>query len=259
MKIIKISIFALVAMLFFACSSDLENTLSQENELDAVTAKTIVTSSELSGFADDILADIFEANVSGKSTKNVDCYTSETLGQTTTITFTDCVIEDSEPVNGTLIAEYFIDGLTIGLRITYTDLSVGANQISGTREMYIGSSNEAGMSSIPIETDMQLVLEDGTVITEKGSKILWYTTDMTQEQKIALAGEWAVTKNGKEYQVIIENNLETTLPCEYISKGLLYIYEGDVFASIDFGDGTCDNIALFTDPNGTTEEINLRD
>ena len=101
----------MLTALAFSCSSDLDNP-EAGSELDSVTVKTIVNTSELSAFADTILTDIFQSGVSGKSAKTNDCYTSETDGLVTTITFTDCVVENSELVNGTISATYFVDGNT---------------------------------------------------------------------------------------------------------------------------------------------------
>lgn len=258
MKISKILFVTMLTAFAFSCSNDLDNP-EAGSELDSVTVKTIVNTSELSAFADTILTDIFQSGVSGKSAKTNDCYTSETDGLVTTITFTDCVVENSELVNGTISATYFVDGNTIGLRITYTNLTVGENQITGTREMVLGEENDMGQTSIHIDSDITVVLEDDTIVVEEGSKVIWYTASSSQEQTIAIDGAWTVTTNGKTYNVAIERSLETTLPCEYISAGLMIISEDDASASVDFGDGTCDDLAMFTYPNGTTVEFNLRD
>lgn len=44
--------------------------------------------------------------------------------------------------------------------------------------------------------------------------------------------------------------------CEYILDGIVELYKGGSHVIIDYGDGTCDNVATVT-TDGTTEEINL--
>ena len=260
MKFLKFTAFILFVSVISSCSKDKDNLTMEESDLNAVTVKTIVNTTEVTGFADKILSNIYAFNASGKSAKGAECYTTVTSGQTSTITFTDCTVDGSEAVNGTLIAEYIIEGDALGLEVTYVDLSVGATQISGTRTMLFGVTDQMGQITININSDVQLTLEDGTLVYESGTRQVWFNdaTD-TMGQKISLAGAWNVTKNNTVYNVVITENLETELPCEYVSKGIMTITEGDDTASLNFGDGSCDDVALFTYPNGTTEEITLRD
>jgi len=258
MKILKFTVISFIYVLVFACSSDLETVVNQESEIDALTVKTIINTSELSGFADGILIEIFNSDESGKSARKTDCYTSETNGLTTTLTFTNCVFEGNDAVNGSIRAEYILDGNDIGLKITYIDLSVGNNQISGTRKMYFDVSQQMGQTSILVESDVQIGLEDGTLILEEGSKVIWYDENTSEGQKITIDGEWTVTSDGRTFNVIIEENLETILPCEYIGKGRMVISENESVVSIDFGNGECDDMATFTAPNGDIKVISLR-
>ena len=260
MKILRITVIALAATLFFACSNDLDSIESQQNDFSVTTAKTIVNTSNLSGFADEILTDLLDPNESGKygkSFRNDECFSSERSGLTTTITFNNCEIGNGEIVNGELSATYTFNDENIGLSITYTDLTIGQVSLSGTREIQFQQSNDMGRTTILVDSDIELGFEDNSIVLEEGSKIIRYETDSEAGNLISIDGEWSVTTDGRTYDVVIEDNLETTLPCEFISKGLMLITENEAKASLDFGDGTCDDKAIFTYPNGDTEEITL--
>ena len=62
-------------------------------------------------------------------------------------------------------------------------------------------------------------------------------------------------KNGK-YKIVIKQPLVKSVSCGYeIVSGIIEYYEiksGNWVASIDFGDGTCDDLASKTTKNGVT-------
>lgn len=72
------------------------------------------------------------------------------------------------------------------------------------------------------------------------------------ESEISLMKE---DKNGK-YKIVIKQPLVKSVSCGYeIVSGIIEYYEiksGNWVASIDFGDGTCDDLASKTTKNGVT-------
>jgi hypothetical protein len=72
-----------------------------------------------------------------------------------------------------------------------------------------------------------------------------------------LSGIGSVTINDTaSYTKTITSPLLFNASCDYISKGVVELTKNGTTATIDYGDGTCDNKATVT-INGTTEEINL--
>ena len=48
-----------------------------------------------------------------------------------------------------------------------------------------------------------------------------------------------------------------TKDCFWITQGVIETTIGDMTTSVDFGDGTCDNIAIRTDETGEEEEFTM--
>lgn len=60
-----------------------------------------------------------------------------------------------------------------------------------------------------------------------------------------------------DYEKVIVNPLEKLEDCKFIVAGTIhYMLDGEVVAIVDYGDGTCDNIATKT-VDGVTEEFYL--
>ncbi len=71
-------------------------------------------------------------------------------------------------------------------------------------------------------------------------------------------GELTVVRsNGATLQVNITNPLFKKASCNYIGKGVLSMQGTIINGTLNYGNGECDNQAIFTRPNGTTQVITL--
>jgi hypothetical protein len=62
---------------------------------------------------------------------------------------------------------------------------------------------------------------------------------------------------GRKWMSETKEPLIKAFACRWISKGILLVRVNDTVASLDFGNGTCDNEATIT-INGTSKVIKLR-
>ncbi|MEP2278220.1 hypothetical protein [Maribacter sp.] len=53
--------------------------------------------------------------------------------------------------------------------------------------------------------------------------------------------------------------MTSEVTCSYVSSGDMDVSKNGLSVNVDFGDTTCDNVALLTYPNGVEEEITLED
>ena len=143
--------------------------------------------------------------------------------------------------------------------VTFEDFYVNGNQVSGTRtHTYLGNRS------------WSMILENGMIITEDGNVIIressrtreciegcdtWEPWDDVFQITGYASGE---TSDGLEYYKEIVEPLIKKWDCPWIVSGIIETTIGDVVVStLDFGDGTCDNLAIRTDENGDTEEIEM--
>ena len=141
--------------------------------------------------------------------------------------------------------------------VTFEDFTVNGNVIEGTKTITFGEGRQ-----------YNCVLQDGTITTPDGDVIVRESTrtrtqiagedtedrsDDVYEITGSVIGE---TSDGLSYKKEIIEPLIVSHDCFWITQGVIETTVGDVVYTVDFGDGTCDNIAVKTE-NGVEEEITM--
>ena len=117
------------------------------------------------------------------------------------------------------------------------------------------------------ESDLSFTLANGSVI-DRTSERVWQwiegidTPEDQSDDVIVITGqaEAVMTIDGETntYKKEITTPLKRVGDCRYIVEGVVDItLNGALVSSIDYGDGTCDEIAIFTDADGNQVEIDL--
>jgi hypothetical protein len=156
----------------------------------------------------------------------------DTDGSTRQITFTDCKV-DTIGVNGICIEKFTGDNL-ITRKITNT-------------------------------SDVTFTITNGATLVRKGTETSeWLAGVSTPEErdddKIVITGSNIVENKTENitYSRTITDGLIKLGDCRNIVAGTVEISQnGNVIATLNYGDGTCDNLASLT-TNGTTTEITLK-
>lgn len=254
----RIALIMMGAVVILSCSDETE---TEENaELTSTELKTILETDDVSGSVDTVLSDLYMNNsTSGKSVKSNDCYNAEYTDTGYTVTFNNCVLNGSDNVNGTLVVTYNLDNETASYTAVYEDFYVGEIKINGTRTYVLsGNSNENGVS-FAVTSNMSLVLEDGSTVSENGTKTFGITFgDSLESTTFSIEGDWTLMADGNTYKVSVISALQGNLNCAYLNTGNMTIDKNGLTIGVNFGDGTCDDIALVTYPNGVEEEITLK-
>lgn len=116
-------------------------------------------------------------------------------------------------------------------------------------------------------SDLTFTLADGTVI-DRTSERVWQwiegmdTPEDQSDDVIVISGkaEAIMTIDGETdtYKKEITTPLKRIGDCRYIVEGVVEITLNDtLISSIDYGDGTCDDVAVVTDSEGNQSEIDL--
>ena len=261
-KNFKPVLLGMIVLFAFSCSNDQENPLVQEQKVSSDEVVSILDIDSQSRVIDDVLTDLFQDGKSGKSSKMEDCFTAEYSDTGYTVTFDNCSVDGSENITGSLSVVYKIGEEETAFTATYTNISVNGIIINGTRSFNIVAGSEEGSFSFNIVSDMNIELADGSTIEESGSKNIELVLDGENfaNSTLEIDGNWTVKADGNTYVVNITTPLTTNiLNCGYISAGEMSLNKNGLGVTVDFGDGTCDDVASVTYPDGTIEEISLKD
>lgn len=261
----SIKFILLSSILFFAfsCSNDKEDVLNLDQEITSTEIRTILEIDDLSSVADDVVTQIFQDDLTGKRTsKPNDCYEVDYSDTGYTVVFTNCALEGVENiVNGSLAVTYVVGEETSAFTATYTNFMVGGIEINGTRSFTITGNTDANSITFTIVSDMSIKLENGSLLQESGSKTfaVVFDTENINNSRLTIEGNWTVKVDEDTYLINVTSALQTYFNCTYISKGTMNLNKNGLQISVDFGDGTCDDIAELMYPDGTKEEISLKD
>ncbi|MEL6919248.1 MAG: hypothetical protein AAFO99_16155 [Bacteroidota bacterium] len=252
--VIVVTCFAL------SCSSDKDEDTEQA-VLSQAEIEQILDTDELSGVADGIVTDLFMNSSNGLTNRTeTDCFTADYQETGFTVTFDGCTVEGIENVSGTLAVTYMSDENNLSFTITFTDFMVEGVQLNGTRSFSFNGLVEDSAFGFTVSSDMSLVLEDGSVITETGNKTFGFIFgDTLEDSLLTIDGNWTVGLGNDTYAVAVSTTLEGNLSCEHLVAGLMQIGKNGLAVSVDFGDGTCDDIATIIYPDGTREDFSLAD
>ncbi len=140
--------------------------------------------------------------------------------------------------------------------VTFENFTVNGNSIEGTKTFtYKG----AGEFECTLKNG-KILTPDGDVIIRESTKsrvlIEGGDTEDRSDDVYAVTGEIiGETSDGLSYKKVIdeENPLIVSRDCFWITKGIVTTTIGDAVSTVDFGDGTCDNIATRIDEEGEEE------
>lgn len=151
-------------------------------------------------------------------------------------------------------------------KVTYDNFSVDSMSITGMTSMFISGYHQNGGKHNLIE-DLMITLPDGTTIHREseitrewiaGSETnLDQTDDVMQVTGLVIN---TITENGTEIvyrKDIVEAMIKST-NCRYFSQGIIELSQsGNVIATLDYGNGDCDDVALLTKTGENPVEIIL--
>ena len=149
----------------------------------------------------------------------------------------------------------FVSGST--RTITYDSFCNDSTCISGTS---VKTRTKDPQIKFSENTDLTVTLANGTTIHRVEEHVrTWVSGSDTEftpaDDVIELTGQVIVSDSkGNSYSKIITTPLVKTGDCKFITKGVIeYKNSTGKFATIDYGDGTCDNKATRTTQDGTSE------
>lgn len=282
-----IPVFILVA--FSACEKDNVTTTDSLTSDDAlVSAKIDLASDDVSNIVDQLFDDLNSNTITYRSTANDNSVFSNcatitrvpafgtviTPGTqvTKTIDFgtAGCQLNNGNIVKGKIIISFVYQPTAVSHTVTYTFDNFYHNNIkfvgtkTFTRTMTAATATTAPHPLVTMLLDMTITMPNGDVYTRVGSRtrelVEGFTTPQFADNVYKITGNWTTTNpNGSVQTATITTPLRARMSCLAVNKpllvfGVITFVKNNVTATLDYGNGDCDNTAVFT-VNGNSYNI----
>ena len=270
-----LTFFFVSAIVLVSCNND---TVDVSEPISADEAIALAEVDDVSDEINNIIDDFFVENEDGVKSSDTEsktedllpCVTKtiELINTTKTITLDfgeGCELPNGNVLRGKIIMSYATDSDVHSLTITHTyenfyfnDISIeGGNTIIRVRE------NDNGNPQSTITFNTTLNWPDGVFASREGTKtrewIEGYDTRTFGDNVFLITGNWKATfKDGTELSANVLEPLTREMACRFIISGVLEMQKGDSAGVLDFGDGSCDNVATFINQADEEFEITLK-
>jgi hypothetical protein len=265
----KLGLIILVASVgfFSSCNNDEEASVGVDLDSD-ITAESILE--DVDAIADAGIATASSARTegAGDGAEYISCatVTTDSVAHTITIDFGDgCEGPAGKVRSGTIIMTVSGRRFESGAyrSITFDNFSIDDMQIEGTRTITnITASNEDYPTYNVVMTGGKVTFADGTFITcDSDLTRVWYRMSNPLNDYTTLTGtKSGINRDGISYSSEITTELVFKRSCARTAlipvSGIKAITLGEEMLSMDYGDGTCDNLVNVT-KDGETEEIEI--
>jgi len=281
-KFLILSLF--LSVIAISCSDEDDTQNNTVTQQDAnINAQIDVASDDIIDIAAEQEASTYADNLDGKSvdvghssfatcatiSRVPDFGTAITPGTTVTKTIdfgTGCTLPNGNTLKGKIIITFVYQPNETTHTITYTFENFYHNNIkiegtkTFTRTMTEGTPNSPSHPIVTMDMDIKAILPDGRVFTRTGQRIReiieGYGTASWTDNVYQVTGNWVTTfPNRSSQTATITTPLIVKMSCvaenkPLIVSGVITLERNGHTATLDFGDGTCDNTATFTNEYG---------
>lgn len=277
---IKILMLATIVSLFAVnCSKEDSTNETQSFSADeaAVNARMDIMNDDLSQVVEENL--LPEDGISGKGTQLVERFlpicatvtrvpafgTTPTVGSTITKTIdfgtAGCPLPNGNVLKGKIIISFVYNPNATTQTINYelVDFYHNAIQFNGnktfTRIMTATTATSVNHPIVTMNMEITATFPDGRVFTRVGTRVReiieGYGNPNLSDNVYQVTGNWTTTYPNTSVQVsTITTPLIIKFSCypqfSVVSKGIITFTRNNNNATLDYGDGTCDNQAIFT-------------
>ena len=283
MKTTKIILGFVFVLLTFSCNKEDDNSASITPTEIAMNAKMDIANDDVSKIVEDQLS--ANEGISGKVEAVISpflptCATVTRVPEfgtvltpgtliTKTINFgtTGCALPNGNILKGIIVISFTFQPNATSHTITYTFNNFFHNAIkfdgtkNFTRVLATSSANSNIHPIVTMNMDMTATFPNGEVISRVGTRVReiveGLSTPVWIDNIYEVTGSWVTTfPNGTVQTSTITSPLRKRMNCPNIVRGIITIVRNNNTATLDYGVGECDNIAILT-INGTTTTITL--
>ncbi|MES2811895.1 MAG: hypothetical protein V4670_05425 [Bacteroidota bacterium] len=281
-KILILSMFLSFVAISCSDQNDTQSDTISSEEVN-VSAKIDIANDDIIDIAAEQEANTYIDNVDGRSADLANSTiatcaditrvpargTAITAGTTVTKTINfgaGCTLANGNVVKGKIIITFVYQPDATEHTITYTFENFYHNNIkiegtkTFTRTMTTETPNSPSHPIVTMNMDITVILPDGRVFTRTGQRIReiieGYGTVSWTDNVYQITGSWVTTSPTNISQTAtITTPLIIKMSCVAVNKplivsGIITFERNGNTATLDFGDGTCDNTAVFTNAYG---------
>lgn len=274
MKIKNLVLGLALSMFILSCSKDDNSSPSSDLSDAQVSTKIDMVTEDVAKIAEDQYA--LQANPgAGKNdleTQDLpECATvTVQLTATTwtrTVVFDNCTLPNGNVLDGTIIVSGSLNFDTPSHTISYSFVDFHHNNIliEGNRTIVRSLQSTATLTAVhPVANmtiDMTVTFPNGNVYQREGNRVRemiegFSTPIIWMDNVFSISGSWSTTFPAGTRTSTITTPLRVEANCPHIVSGVVTTVRNDNTATLNYGNGDCDNQATLT-VNGNTTTIIL--
>ncbi len=148
------------------------------------------------------------------------------------------------------------------IAVTFNNFYRNDVLIEGTRSIERVLSNDVGNPQSTAAVNMQVTWPNGATYTREGTRVREWIEGVGSgtwtDNVFSITGNVTTTNVlGNTYAATITTALRREVTCPFFVSGIVELSRNNATGTLVFGDGSCDNEATWTNPNGDTQTIYL--
>lgn len=265
--------FLLVLTTLFVTSCNKDESSTQENVLENFTIEDTQKTSEADATTDQSLSLIETAYTeleedAGRSVSLFSDCTTITVNFENEVTFvtldfgTGCELQNGNIVSGIIHFTYGpVQNGTRTITYTFEDFVINQKSIEGSGTIFRERYNAAGNPQSTFHNNIIITFPNELTASVNGVRqrewIEGVGSGTWTDNVFLVTGNWSVAlSNGNTREALVTTPLRREATCPHFVSGVIEVTRNQTTGTLDFGDGTCDNIAILT-VNGTDYTIIL--
>ncbi|WP_378182933.1 hypothetical protein [Aquimarina sp. SS2-1] len=273
-NILKFGLIAFFSIILVGCNSEevsdqlpLDGIDSQEAALTATIddGAEVLSDLTLQGFEDE---EGLAKNSNNRFLPDCATVTIELTSTSKNVTIDfgteGCEVRSGHIVKGKIFMSYELNVEAMSLVINYSleDFFIDDVQFAGSRTITRLKSNDNGNPEYSMNLDFTITFTDGTQASRTGSKTREWIEGAFNgnwgDNVFLITGEWQTNfANGNTHSTTITTPIRREASCRFLVSGIVELVRTNFSGSLDYGDGSCDNKAVFTNSDGEEREIIL--
>lgn len=175
-----------------------------------------------------------------------------------------CEVRGGHIVKGKVIMSYVrdIEAMTHEINYSLDNLFIDDIQFSGSKTVTRQKVNDNGNPQYMMDLNLIITFADGTEASRTGTKTReWIEGSFNGnwgDNVFLITGTWETNfRNGNIHSTTIITPLRREASCKFLVSGVVGLVRTAYSGSLSYGDGECDNTAVFTNQEGEEREIFL--
>jgi hypothetical protein len=289
-NVLKLMAVVAVFITYTSCENDATNATQLTSNDAIVNSKIDLASDDIATIADQLFDDINSNTITYRTIDNnlsifSNCATitrTPAFGTlitpgtqvTKTIDFgtTGCALNNGNIVRGKIIISFVFQPTAVSNTVTYTFDNFYHNNINFegtktfTRSMTAQTATSAPHPRVVMELEMTITMPNGDEYVRVGSRtrelVEGFMTPAFIDNIYRITGNWTTTApNGNQHTATITEPIMAKMSCiavnkPILAKGIITFTRNNITSTLNYGNGECDNIAVFT-VNGISYTITI--